>query len=441
MMTTTGVHSARLVQDDRQRGLFRVHRSLMTSPEVFRQEYDRIFSQCWIYVGHESEIEKPGDYLRRVVAGRPLIFLRDSGGKVRVFFNSCTHRGATICRQDSGNTRAFQCFYHAWTFDTQGQLVTVPDEDGYSPCFDRSERALRRPAAVDGYRGFWFVNYSRDADNLRSYLADAADYLDLVVDQAESGMKVVPGTNIYSTKANWKLLAENSFDTYHAMPTHQTYFEYIASLGGTMSLSTNSSSLDLGNGHAVMQSDAPYGRPIAKWHPLFGEDSREEIAAIRKRLVNRFGEERAYRMADMIRNVLIFPTLFINDIQAINIRYFEPAGPDLLETRAWTMAPGDESAAQLARRIDSFLTFSGPAGFAIPDDVEAVESCQEGFRACREVEWSDISRGMTRAPLNRDELQMRTFWRAWQAKMAGEWPPRRVQEIETPIRAGDLVEA
>jgi p-cumate 2,3-dioxygenase subunit alpha len=430
------MNPADLVVDDQERGLFRVHRSLMTSPEVFEEERERIFSRCWIYVGHESEVERRGDYIRRVVGGRPLIFLRDSDGGVRAFFNTCPHRGATICRQDSGNARVFQCFYHAWTFDTHGALVTVPDEEAYSERFDRQERSLRTPDRLESYRGFYFVTYSPDVEDLRTYLAGAAEYIDLVADQAETGMQVVPGTNIYSTKANWKLLVENSFDTYHAMPTHQTYFEYIASLGGETPLDRNSSAVDLGNGHAVMQSDAPYGRPIARWHPLFGEDSKEEIAAIRSRLVDRFGEEHTHRMADEIRNLLIFPNLFINDIQAINIRYFEPIGPSLLETRAWTMAPRDDSAAQLARRLDSFLTFSGPAGFAIPDDVEAVESCQEGFRSCKEVEWSDISRGMTRSPLNRDELQMRTFWRGWKAMMAGQQPPPRVDQIETPLQPG-----
>ena len=47
-----------------------------------------------------------------------MIFLRDSTGIVRVHFNTCTHRGATVCREDAGNARVFQCFYHAWTFDT-----------------------------------------------------------------------------------------------------------------------------------------------------------------------------------------------------------------------------------------------------------------------------------------------------------------------------------
>ena len=73
----------------------------------------------------------------------------------------------------------------------------------------------------------------------------------------------------------------------------------------------------------------------------------------------------------------------------------------------------------LATRLDSFLTFLGPGGFATPDDVEALESCQIGFRAT-ENEWSDISRGMLRpSPYSSDELQMRGFWRQWHANMQG----------------------
>src|ERR1700681_515749 len=115
----TGYEGARpgnLVIDDRENGMFRVHRSAMTSAEIFALERDQIFNRCWLYLGHESEVDRPGDYRRRLVGGRPLIFVRDSDGTIRAFFNSCTHRGATICRQDSGNARLFQCFYHSWTF-------------------------------------------------------------------------------------------------------------------------------------------------------------------------------------------------------------------------------------------------------------------------------------------------------------------------------------
>jgi p-cumate 2,3-dioxygenase alpha subunit len=67
-----------------------------------------------------------------------------------------------------------------------------------------------------------------------------------------------------------------------------------------------------------------------------------------------------------------------------------------------------------AKRLDSFLTFLGPGGFATPDDMEALESCQAGFLADG-VEWSDLSRGMLSEPRPVDELQMRAFWRRWNA--------------------------
>jgi p-cumate 2,3-dioxygenase alpha subunit len=430
-----------LVVDDRERGMFRIHRSTMTSGDVLALERERIFNQCWLYLGHESEVEKPGDYRRRLVGGRPLIFVRDSDGEVRALLNACTHRGATICRQDAGNNRLFQCFYHAWTFDTKGQLVTVPDEDGYSPRFDRAERALARPPRLESYRGFVFVSFNPDVVDLVTYLAGARDYLDLIVDEAEEGMRVVRGTNLYAIKANWKLLVENSLDGYHGIPVHQTYFQYLEDLGKApdepIHPNFTGGPVDLGNGHAVIRNHATtQSRPIAHWVPLFGEEAKDDIAAIKQRLIERHGEERAYLMANTSRNLLIFPNLVINDISGITIRYMEPMAPDYMHVTAWELAPREETGARLARRLDSYLTFIGPGGFATPDDSEALESCQQGFRAMPELQWSDISRGMARKPEGLDELQMRTFWRTWHARMCERGLPQRITGIECP----DLVQ-
>ncbi len=413
-----------LIVDDRRNGVFRVHRSSMTSNDLLQRERELIFNRCWIYLGHESEVESPGDYRRRTVAGRPLFFARGKDGQVRVFLNSCPHRGALICRRDAGNAEVFQCFYHAWTFNTSGELIGVPGEDAYGPFFERSEMGLKEPPRVESYRGFVFVSFNPYVEDLVSYLAGARDYLDLIVDQAAEGMRVIPGSNKYATKANWKLLAENSLDGYHLIPTHRTYVDYIASLGtddsgGTMAARPPGASRALGNGHCVAENIARNGRPIAHWHPLFGEEAKEPMARARQRLVEKYGEERAYRMADVSRNLLIYPNLIINDVVAITIRYFEPLAPDNMEVTAWHLVPREESDAVLATRLDSFLTFLGPGGFATPDDVEVLESCQAGFRAT-ETEWSDISRGMlSPAPQSSDELQMRGFWRQWHANMQG----------------------
>ena len=99
-----------LIIDDRDQGIFKVHRSALTSKELFALEQERVFEQCWLYLGHESEVSKPGEYRRREVAGRPVFFARGNDGQVRAFLNSCPHRGAMICRQDEGATESFPVF-------------------------------------------------------------------------------------------------------------------------------------------------------------------------------------------------------------------------------------------------------------------------------------------------------------------------------------------
>src|SRR5260370_10780502 len=130
-----------------------------------------------------------------------------------------------------------------------------------------------------------------------------------------------------------------------------------------------------------------------------------------------YGNEAANRITKTGRNLLCFPNLIINVIMAITVRSFFPVAPDYMEVNAWSLAPVDETLEDSALRLDNFLTFLGPGGFATPDDVEMLESCQRGF-ANHEVAWSDISRGLHREhPAMSDDLQLRTFWRRWNGLM------------------------
>ncbi|MEA2624716.1 MAG: p-cumate 2,3-dioxygenase subunit alpha, partial [Candidatus Binatota bacterium] len=352
--------------------------------------------------------------------GRPLVFVRGSDGEIRALYNTCSHRGAIVCRRDEGNAKTFQCFYHAWTFDNCGTLVGIPDPDGYdTPGFDRAQLGLKPVPRHESHRDFHFVCFDPEAPPLNDYLAGAREILDVVADQSLEGrMRVVSGTQRYSIRANWKLLAENSYDGYHAIPLHRTYLAYLQGSGAlvTGGVAVAGGSRALGNGHAVIEYQAPWGRPVARFAPTFGEDAKREIEAIRADLFARHGEERGKRIADWNRNLGIFPNLVVNDIMAVTIRTFFPIRAGVMEVTAWELAPAEESGERLERRLHNFLEFLGPGGFATPDDVEALDSCQIGF-AADGVEWSDVSRGMGREPRTDDELQMRTFWRAWRARM------------------------
>lgn len=416
------------VRDLRNPNRFLVARKAFTDDQVLMAERDRVFNKCWIYVGHVSEIPRPGDFVAREVAGRPVLFTRNAQGEYRVLLNSCSHRGAEVCRERRGNQRRFRCFYHSWSFSNDGALVSMPDEGGFPEGFRKEDHALAQPYAVDDYRGFVFATFNPEQEPLVDYLADATYYLDLTADQApgEVGMVVTPGTHEYSMKANWKLLTENSSDGYHAIPVHKTYLDVQKTKGDTIAGSTDkdwkeSHAFDLGNGHTVTVKQAPWGRPIARWQPSMGADTKEIIEASYERLVAANGKERAELIANLDFNMLIFPNLVINNIMAIIIRTFYPRTPGEMNVTAWSLAPGDEPAEARHVRNESFLSFLGPAGLATPDDNEALESCQRGYAARPGEGWNDVSRGMDKFdPPNWDELQMRTFWRRWDDLMGGK---------------------
>ena len=188
--------------DDLEKGIFKVHRKVFTDPRIFDLEQERIFNHSWLYVGHEAEIEKAGDFLTRKVAGRTVIVVRSDDMKVRVFLNTCTHRGATVCRESEGRAKFFRCPYHAWTFDTRGSLTAVPLDDAYGPSWNRADHDLKTPAQIDSYRGFIFVSFDKSLEPLVAHLQDAKEYLDFVCDQWEAGVDILAGSHRYSYRAS-----------------------------------------------------------------------------------------------------------------------------------------------------------------------------------------------------------------------------------------------
>jgi p-cumate 2,3-dioxygenase alpha subunit len=417
------------VLEDKENSEFLVHRSVFTDQAVLDAENEEIFGKCWLFIGHESELPKKGDFKRKKVGGRNLLFTRGSDGAIRALYNSCSHRGALVCRESKGNTKVFRCFYHAWSFNNSGELVGMPGKDAFPETFNcNGSKNLKEVTRLEIYRGFVFINFDINAISLEEYLGNAKEYIDLVADQSEEGMEILDDPQEYSVRANWKLLAENSVDAYHGMPTHKTYFDIVATRGGELSKDDlQGVGIDLGNGHAVVEYKAPWGRPVARWIPAWGEDGWKEIENIKNKLIEKFGPERAERISGYNRNLLIFPNLVINDIMAITVRTFHPIRPDYMEVTGFALAPKGESETFRHRRNDNFLEFLGPGGFATPDDNEALELCQEGFLNNKEVEWNDISKGMMRKqPQSNDEEQMRAFWRRWNEVML-KVEPRRVK--------------
>jgi phenylpropionate dioxygenase-like ring-hydroxylating dioxygenase large terminal subunit len=99
---------------DVRRGMIPAH--IYNDRALFELERERIFGRAWIFVAHESEIAKPGDYVVRRVLDDSFIVVRDERNEVRAHFNMCLHRGMQVCRAEIGNASHFRCPYHGWSY-------------------------------------------------------------------------------------------------------------------------------------------------------------------------------------------------------------------------------------------------------------------------------------------------------------------------------------
>jgi Rieske 2Fe-2S family protein len=190
-----------------------------TSPEVFVAEREEIFCAQWILVGHQSEIANAGDYFLAEVAGENLIVIRPpssdygaAGDKaaIRAFYNVCRHRGSRLCEKASGQARAIQCPYHAWTYSLDGKLIGAPE---MAANFDKSDYSLH-PVKLEIWEGFLFVNLANKSTSLEKVFAPLnGKFSDLSILRSAKRIE-------YDVQANWKLICENYSECYHCAGVH-----------------------------------------------------------------------------------------------------------------------------------------------------------------------------------------------------------------------------
>ncbi|MET0985776.1 MAG: SRPBCC family protein, partial [Steroidobacteraceae bacterium] len=252
---------------------------------------------------------------------------------------------------------------------------------------------------------------------------------------SDEGLYVVGGEHAYSIRANYKYLVENSYDGYHVVPTHISYLEYLAERSkGTADAAIvaetasvvrgRGSAKGVGNGHGLLNSWVPTGRPVAQSIERWGPKIKAQIDANRARLEAKFGVERAAYLAEMQKNLVIFPNLVFNDNVGLTIRVLEPVSVNEIHVRAWGLAHRGEPDELLEIRLENFSNFLGPAGFGSADDIEMLELCQDGIEHSP-TEWTELSKGMdvTAADLRRqsgapdDECQMQAYWTQWDRVM------------------------
>ena len=167
----------------------RVHRSVYLDADLFELEMERIFGRSWVFVGHDSQVAKPGDFLCTRIGLQPVILVRHSDGTVRVLYNRCGHRGAEVVTEESGHATHFRCGYHGWTYETDGTLFAAPMPELYPDDFALDDRrfGMAELPRVASYRGFVFASLCPEGPDLATHLGNATLGIDELLARAPEG--------------------------------------------------------------------------------------------------------------------------------------------------------------------------------------------------------------------------------------------------------------
>ncbi len=414
----------------------RVHKSVYTDPQIFELEMERVWGRAWVFVGHESQVAKPGDYFSTTIGTQAVIMTRHTDGNVNVLFNRCAHKGAQLVGDDAGHVAQFRCPYHGYVFETDGTLAHIPQEAGYEGsdfCKGKKESNVRKVPRMQIYRGFVFASLVAEGEDLESWLGPTLSSFDNILDRSPLGeIEICGGRLRYLHDANWKILLENVSDNMHAPVTHQSAYQPARMVGENFTPEDKPLEIAMlelfGSSYEVADSanyiTSKYGHCYADGAITSGSSHDEESEYVRG-LIEVHGLEKTREILNMSRqNTIIYPSIaFKSTMQTI--RVYRPLSVDKTIQETWTykLKGAPDKLFEDSVRYNQ-LVFS-PSSIAGHDDYEAYHRIQHGLQT-QGLEWVSQHRNLDQEVSNRDgtressgtsELTFRNEFQAWKEYM------------------------
>ena len=339
-----------------------------TSQDWFDREQERIFSRTWAFAGLMEDVSEPGAYVS-VQAGLNNIFVvKGRDHRLRAFHNICRHRGTQLLRAVGKTHKAITCPYHDWTYDLEGNLISVPDEEKQFPDLDKNCLGLK-PCAVDVWRGMIFVHPDPGCGGLMDWFGGLDEHM-APYDPAE--LVEYPEVRLTETiRANWKIVAENFMDGYHLSHLHS----------GTLAMYDHSR-IECGF----------VGPHFMFWEPLSPHYLKDIEKNTRYPMIDKSPKERLGAYVPML-----FPGIGLAETESLwSTFHIRPVAPDesIVDIRSRFAAASDREFSRQARRSAGFwkrevqAKYEGDeesdpmaTGNFMAEDIYACEQQQKSLRS------------------------------------------------------------
>lgn len=195
-------------------------------PDIFEIEHRKLFRELPQVACLSTDLPEPGSFRLFEETGVPMVITRGTDGEVRALLNICPHRGAKVVREESGRSMRHTCRFHAWTFDTKGRVIGLPEEQMF--CSEIAERKQLAEFPCEERHGLVFVQATAGSTmDLDAFLGDFARELELV---NLANAHRVSQMDVRSP-SNWKYALDTYFENYHLPSLHRDSFANIFASG------------------------------------------------------------------------------------------------------------------------------------------------------------------------------------------------------------------
>lgn len=188
---------------------------------VHLEENQALLMNEWAGLAVASDVPEPGDAVPLTFLGMPLLLIRDKSGAVRVFQNTCRHRGMILVEEPRKIEGAIRCPYHSWCYATDGKLVSTPHVGG--PGQNQADGIDRATLGLVEIRShIWMDVVWINASGTAAPFEDT--HADLMARWGEFDKPLYHGGADsrfqLQVDCNWKLAVENYCESYHLPWVH-----------------------------------------------------------------------------------------------------------------------------------------------------------------------------------------------------------------------------